>query len=64
MVCGALALGCEPYESGLFTRAAAPGFEFLADVPKTEQSTTNSKRIFLFSDGETLLFEEKKLEHI
>jgi Ca-activated chloride channel family protein len=49
MVVGGLALGCQPYEVGPFTRAAAGDLGFLADVPHEGK---NARRMFLFSDGE------------
>ncbi len=48
MVVGGLALGCQPYTVGSFTRAAAGDLGFLADVP---HEGTNARRMFLFSDG-------------
>ncbi len=50
MVVGAMALGCQPYEVGSFTRKAVGDYHFLADVPAVGESK-NAKRVFLFSDG-------------
>jgi Ca-activated chloride channel family protein len=51
LACGALSLGCKPFEVGFFQASAAPGFEFLADIPEKDFPNNSSKRIFLFSDG-------------